>query len=66
MRITVNGESRECPADQPVEALLADLDLRGRPCAVEVNRTVVPRREHATHALADGDIVEIVTLVGGG
>jgi thiamine biosynthesis protein ThiS len=33
---------------------------------VEVNRKVVPRRQHAEHTLRDGDTVEIVTLVGGG
>ncbi len=66
MRITVNGEAREMGDDLSVEALLATLELQGRPCAVEVNRSVVPRRSHAEHALEDGDSVEIVTLVGGG
>lgn len=66
MRITVNGEPREMGDDLTVEALLTALDLQGKPCAVEVNRTVVPRREHASRPLADGDTIEIVTLVGGG
>ncbi|MEE2896139.1 MAG: sulfur carrier protein ThiS [Planctomycetota bacterium] len=66
MRFTVNGEQREAPASLSVEALLGELDLAGRPCAVEVNREVVPRRRHADHAIRDGDSVEIVTLVGGG
>lgn len=66
MRITVNGETREMGDDLTVEALLTALDLQGKPCAVEVNRAVVPRREHADRSLADGDTVEIVTLVGGG
>jgi len=34
--------------------------------AVEVNRRVVPRRDHAATLLQDGDSIEIVTLVGGG
>lgn len=66
MRITVNGEPREMGDDLTVEALLTALDLQGKPCAVEVNRAVVPRREHASRPLADGDTIEIVTLVGGG
>jgi thiamine biosynthesis protein ThiS len=37
-----------------------------RAYAVEVNRAVVARREHATRTVAAGDRVEIVTLVGGG
>lgn len=46
--------------------LLAELDLDAKPCAVEVNRELVPRASHRAHQLADGDRVEIVTLVGGG
>jgi sulfur carrier protein len=57
MRITVNGETREMGDGLTVETLLD---------ALEVNRDVVPRREHAARLLADGDSVEIVTLVGGG
>ena len=46
--------------------LLVELDLDSRPCAVEVNRELVPRASHKEHKLVDGDRVEIVTLVGGG
>jgi thiamine biosynthesis protein ThiS len=66
MRITVNGEHQEMGEGLTVEALLATLNLQGKPCAVEVNRHVVPRRDHAGHELVDGDSIEIVTLVGGG
>lgn len=34
--------------------------------AVEVNGTLAPRRRFHEHGLAEGDRVEIVTLVGGG
>jgi len=40
--------------------------VRRAACAVEVNRRVIPRRDHATATLVDGDRIEIVTLVGGG
>jgi thiamine biosynthesis protein ThiS len=66
MRITVNGEPREMGDGLTVETLLDALDLQGKPCAVEVNRRVVPRRDHPEQHLADGDSIEIVTLVGGG
>ena len=48
---------------------MADLVKRYRlagAAAVEVNEALVPKREHPEHELADGDTVEIVTLVGGG
>lgn len=66
MRITVNGDARDYPDSVSVAGLLEALDLGSRPCAVEVNREVIPRRDHAGHALGDGDTIEIVTLVGGG
>ena len=34
--------------------------------SVEVNLQIVPRARHAEHVLADGDRLEIVSLVGGG
>ena len=66
LTLTVNGEPREVPAGTTVAALLARLDVPARGSAVERNRELVPRRDHAATALAAGDRVEIVTLVGGG
>lgn len=66
MRITVNGEARDVPDRTTVARLLETLPGAGGPVAVEVNREIVPRSLHAGRALAEGDEVEIVTLVGGG
>ncbi|MCH2162079.1 MAG: sulfur carrier protein ThiS [Phycisphaerales bacterium] len=66
MRLTVNGEETTIPEFSTVHGLLEEAGLSDRPCAVEVNRQVVPRRTHTEHRLAEGDVVEIVTLVGGG
>lgn len=66
MTIVVNGERLEIQDEATVAALLAQLDLAKAACAVEVNRRLVPKSQHPTQALADGDQVEIVTLVGGG
>lgn len=64
--VTVNGELQRVAPGTTVAELLASLDgLRG-PCAVEINRAIVPRSTHADRALADGDEVEIVGFVGGG
>ncbi len=66
MQLTVNGHARTVPDTSSVADLLDALKLdRGR-VAVEVNRELVPRTRHAEHRLAAGDVVEIVTLVGGG
>ena len=66
MFIRLNGEQRSLDNTCTITVLLDELNLGGQPCAVEVNAAVVPRREHAERLLSDGDIVEIVTLVGGG
>lgn len=64
--IVVNGGERQVPAGTTVLALLELLGLAGKKVAVEKNREVVPRAQHATELLADGDRVELVTFVGGG
>lgn len=64
--ITVNGSERRITSGTTLRALIADLGLTGQPVAAEVNKAVVPFRRHAEHQLAEGDRVELVTLVGGG
>ncbi len=45
---------------------MRQLEVKPEHVAVEVNRSLVSRRRHAETALADGDVLEVVTLVGGG
>lgn len=66
MHVQVNGQAQEVAEGATVGALIERLGLAKAACAAEVNKRVVPKREHATHALRDGDRVELVTLVGGG
>jgi sulfur carrier protein len=66
MRITVNGEARDVPEGTSVLGLVELLGVPRQATAVEVNRTLVPRSLQDRRALAEGDAVEIVTLVGGG
>ena len=66
MDIVVNEAPRTLPAGATVADLLVALALPTTRVAVEVNRTLVRRAQHAEHHLADGDRVEVVTLVGGG
>ena len=64
--ITVNAEPRSFPDPLTVADLLRALAKDPAKLAVEVNRDVVPRADHPHRRLAEGDAVEIVTLVGGG
>jgi sulfur carrier protein len=66
MRVLVNGVEQEVPDATTVAGLVERMGLAGQACAAEVNRSLVPRREQEGRTLAEGDVVELVTLVGGG
>jgi sulfur carrier protein len=66
MNISVNGQPRKVSLNFTIAELLSEIGLESRHVAVEVNLEIVPRAKHAEHHLAEGDRLEIVTLVGGG
>jgi len=66
MKIVLNGEEHSVAGVRTVADLLAERNGADRPAAVEVNGEIVPKAQHDSHELRDGDRVEIVTLVGGG
>jgi thiamine biosynthesis protein ThiS len=65
IRLCVNGREESLAAPASVAGLVA-LRRPRPPFAVEVNKRLVRRGAWETTTLADGDVVEIVTLVGGG
>ncbi len=66
MNVRVNGENMNFQSPLSVRELIVHLGLTDGPVAVERNLEVVPRAEHETTSLCDGDTVEIVHFVGGG
>jgi sulfur carrier protein len=66
MQIEVNGEQRDVALDTTVRGLLDALGVGEGPVAVERNRSIIPRAEHATTTLHEGDVLEVVHFVGGG
>lgn len=66
MEVIVNGLAREIPDGLSVKDLVVHLGLTAGPVAVEINREIVPRADHAARQLAAGDAIEIVHFVGGG
>ncbi len=64
--VVINGEPKDIEAGTTVADLLKGLRLEPRHVAVERNRNLVPRAQHAACVLETGDRLEIVTLVGGG
>ena len=66
MRATINGEPVELPDGLTVSTLLQHLGVRAERVAVERNSEVVKQARHGEQRLASGDVLEIVTFVGGG
>jgi len=66
MRLVVNGEERQVGPSTTVKQLLGSLGLADTLVAVERNEEVVPRAQHESTELIEGDRVEVVHFVGGG
>ena len=66
MNILLNGQPRTLTPGTTNASLLEAEGLGGRRVAVKVNGDIVPRGAHASHALAEGDRVEVVHALGGG
>ena len=66
IRIAVNGEERKLPAGTALSDFLAENNVPTRFIAVAVNREVIRRDDHQHVILREGDVVEIVRMVGGG
>src|SRR6478735_1402081 len=65
LSLTVNGEPRRSAA-ATIAALVRELELKPEKVAVERNGVIVPRSTLGEAPLANGDVLEIVTFVGGG
>lgn len=62
----VNGEFVEiCPGDT-VSSIVSRLGFTDSRIAVELNGDICPRSNHPTQEVRPGDVMEIVSFVGGG
>ncbi|HEY1589749.1 MAG TPA: sulfur carrier protein ThiS [Rhodanobacter sp.] len=66
MHIKLNGHPRECAPATTITQLLEQAGYAGRRVAVELNLEIVPRSQHASRRLTEGDRLEIVHAIGGG
>ena len=64
--LQVNGRRVELEGPTPLLAYLETLGVSPRAVAVEHNGIVIERTSYANATLEDGDVVEIVRMVGGG
>jgi len=65
LKLTINGQDREVAA-ATVWGLLEELGLHPQGTVVERNREIVDREAYREIHLSEGDVLELVRLVGGG
>ncbi|WP_117215452.1 sulfur carrier protein ThiS [Allorhizocola rhizosphaerae] len=66
MTVLFNDAPRQLATGETVAELLQELVLPPRGIAVAVNGEVVRRADWASHALSDGDRVDVLTASQGG
>ncbi|MEM9413371.1 MAG: sulfur carrier protein ThiS [Planctomycetota bacterium] len=66
IQIQLNGKQKSVRASFSISELLVELEIAHPAVAVEINQQIQPRNEFASTKLKDGDVVEVVSLVGGG
>lgn len=64
--ITVNGELRRCPAALMLPAVLEALGYRPQLVVVEFNGAILARSAWPQQPVVETDVLEVVTIVGGG
>lgn len=66
IQILLNGQTHRISDKISIQELLTNLGLQEKRIAVEVNKVLVPRSQHATHYINANDQIEIVHAIGGG
>ena len=66
MRIKINGTEQEIDGAETLEELAAMKKLIKNNIVMELNREIIPKEQWPKTALKKGDLLEIVSFVGGG
>ncbi len=64
--LQVNGEPRRCPVGLNLEQVLVELGYQPRLVVVEFNGAILPRQVWPAQIVGESDVLEVVTIVGGG
>lgn len=63
--VQINGTPVDT-ASKTISAYLAETDYDPARIAIERNGEIVPRAQYDKTLLSDGDVIEVVSFVGGG
>ena len=64
--IQVNGNEVECVAGMGLLQLFVQLKMNPKLVAIEYNGEILHRQFWEDKRIVDGDVLEVVTIVGGG
>jgi sulfur carrier protein len=64
--VKINGEPTDNIAGKTVAEYLSDTNYDPKRVAVEINGDIVPKAQYEATVLADNDVVEVVSFMGGG
>lgn len=63
--VKINGKEQDMVGKTVLEMLLA-MEYRKETVAVEINEEIISKELFETTILSEGDVVEVVTFMGGG
>tara|TARA_B100000900_G_C20299763_1_gene601675 strand:+ start:80 stop:280 length:201 start_codon:yes stop_codon:yes gene_type:complete len=66
MNILLNNKPEKLFDGFTIKKLLEQKKIQNKYFAVEINRKIIPKSNHDTHIIKDGDKIEIITAIGGG
>lgn len=66
MKLIVNGKEEEIPEAITIDVFVEHFGFDVKKIAVEVNKEIVIKSMYSEVYLDDGDVVEVLTFVGGG
>ena len=66
MNILLNNKPEKLFDGLTVKKLLENKNVKNKYYAVEINRKIIPKSDHETYVIKDGDRIEIITAIGGG
>ena len=64
--VEINGESKENYSGVTVEEMIAKEGYNKNQIAVEINGAIVSKQAYNDTILHSGDVIEVVSFVGGG
>lgn len=65
MMVEINGQTLDA-AGKTVEKYLTESGYHLKRIAVELNGKIIPRKQYDITVLKEGDVMEVVSFVGGG